>query len=91
MDSNGLLLAVVVTIAAIEDRDGAFRLLAALRAHCSTITLVWAVGGYAGRLIGSSKGALSLTVQVVKRVDEHQRIPGSSAQVGGRENVRVDF
>ncbi|MCJ0907292.1 IS5 family transposase [Rhodococcus sp. ARC_M6] len=69
VDTNGLLLAVVVTMAGIQDRDGAVRLLAALRAHFSTVSLVWADGGYAGRLIGCAKSVLSLTVQVVKRTD----------------------
>ena len=70
VDTNGLLLAVVVTMAGIQDRDGAFRLLAALRARFSTISLVWADGGYAGRLIDWTKTVLSLTIQVVKRTDE---------------------
>ena len=70
MDSSGLLLAVVVTMAGIQDRDGAVRLLAAMRAHCSTISLVWADGGYAGRLVDWAKHVLSLTVQVVKRTDD---------------------
>ncbi len=42
VDTTGLLLAVVVTVAGIQDRDGACRLLAALRAKFSTITLTWA-------------------------------------------------
>ena len=48
-DVNGLLLAVVVTAASIQDRDAAHRLLAALRGSFSTIRLVWADGGYPGR------------------------------------------
>lgn len=55
VDTNGLLLAVVVTMAGIQKRDGAFRVLAALRARFSTISLVWADGSYAGRLIGWAK------------------------------------
>ncbi|WP_072691766.1 IS5 family transposase [Rhodococcus marinonascens] len=70
VDTNGLLLAVVVTMASIQDRDGANRLLSVLRAHCSTITMVWADGGYAGRLLDWSKKVLALTVQVVKRTDD---------------------
>lgn len=70
VDTNGLLIAVVVTMAGIQDRDGAVRLLAALRAHFSTIALVWADGGYAGRLIEWSKDVLALTVHVVKRTDD---------------------
>nr|WP_253741413.1 transposase [Rhodococcus sp. KB6] len=49
VDVNGLLLAVVVTAAYIQDRDAAHRLLAALRVAFSTIRLVWADGGYPGR------------------------------------------
>ena len=51
VDTGGLLLAVVVTITGRQDRDGGCQLLAALRARCSTIALVWADGGYAGRLV----------------------------------------
>ena len=51
VDSLGLLLTVIVTAASVQDRDGAFRLLAVLRERLSTITLVWADGGYAGRLV----------------------------------------
>ena len=41
----------MVTIAAIQDRDAGLRLLGALRARFSTISLVWADAGYAGRLV----------------------------------------
>lgn len=43
VDSLGLLLAVIVTAASVQDRDGAFRLLALLRERFSTISLVWAM------------------------------------------------
>jgi transposase len=66
----GLLLAVVVTAAHIQDRDGAHRLLAALHGRFSTISHVWADGGYAGRLLPWAKKVLSLTVEVVKRTDK---------------------
>jgi len=70
VDSAGLLLAVVVTVAGIQDRDGACRLLAALRAKFSTITLIWADGGYAGRLVIWAKAVLAFTVTIVKRTDD---------------------
>lgn len=69
-DTLGLLLAVVVTGAQIQDRDGAHRLLAALRARFSTITHVWADAGYAGRLLRWATQVLTLTVDVVKRTDK---------------------
>jgi transposase len=70
VDTSGLLLAVVVTIAGIQDRDGAVRLLAALRAKFSTIAQVWADGGYTGRLVDWAKAVLAFTVTVVKRTDD---------------------
>ncbi len=70
VDTLGLLLAVVVTAASVQDRDGACPLLAVLRERFSTITLVWADGGYAGRLVDWAAGVLRLTVTVVKRSDD---------------------
>lgn len=69
VDTMGLLLAVIVTGASIQDRDGAHRVLTALRATFSTIKLVWADGGYAGRLVHWAKSVLALTVQINKRSD----------------------
>ena len=68
VDVNGLLLAVVVTAASIQDRDGAHRLLAALRGSFCTIRLVWADGGYPARLLIRAKDVLTLTMQIIKRI-----------------------
>lgn len=68
-DCLGLLLMVTVTAASVQDRDGAHRLLALLRERFSTISLVWADGGYAGRLVIWAHAVLRLTVTIVKRSD----------------------
>jgi transposase len=70
VDTGGLLPAVVVTIAGIQDRDGAVRLLAALRARLSTIALIWADGGYTGRLVRWAQAGLAFTGTIVKRTDD---------------------
>ena len=70
VDTGGLLLAVVVTIAGIQDRDAAHRLLTELRGRFSTVRLVWADGGYAGRLVIWARKVLTLTIEVVKRTDD---------------------
>lgn len=72
VDVNGLLLAVVGTAASIQDRDAAFRLLARLREAFSMIRLVWADGGYPGRLIGWANRVVALRIHIIKR------IPGSA-------------
>ena len=61
---------MIVTPASVQDRDGAHPLLALLHERFSTITLVWADGGYAGRLVIWAKSALHLAVIVVKRSDD---------------------
>jgi transposase len=68
-DCLGLLLVVTVTAAGVQDRDGAHRLLALLRERFSTISLVWADGGYAGRLVVWAKDVLRLAVTIIKRSD----------------------
>jgi transposase len=60
---------VTVTAASVQDRDGAHRLLALLRERFSTVSLVWADGGYAGRLVTWAATVLRLTVTIVKRTD----------------------
>ncbi|TDD43101.1 hypothetical protein E1286_29490 [Nonomuraea terrae] len=70
VDTLGLLLCVTVTAASVQDRDGAYPLLARLREKFSTIALVWADGGYAGRLLTWARDVLHLTVTIVKRSDD---------------------
>jgi hypothetical protein len=57
-------------MAGIQDRDGAVRLLAALRARFLSIELVWADGGYTGRLATWTKYVLALVVEIVKRPED---------------------
>jgi putative transposase len=52
VDTLGLILAVVVTAAGVQDRDGAMSLLVSLRHRFSRLRLIWADQAYAGDLIG---------------------------------------
>jgi transposase len=70
VDTGGLLLTVIVTMAGIQDRDAGHRLFAALHARFSTVSLIWADGGYAGRLVTWANKVLGLTVEIVKRTDD---------------------
>lgn len=69
VDTSGLL-AVLVTVAGIQDRDGGLHLLARLRESSSTITWVWANAGYAGRLVTFTARVWRLTLAVVKKADD---------------------
>jgi transposase len=70
VDCLGLVLAVLVTAASVQDRDGACALLAGLRERFFTLTLVWADGGYAGRLVGWARAVLHLSLTIDKRTDD---------------------
>ncbi|WP_345581552.1 IS5 family transposase [Nonomuraea rosea] len=70
VDTLGLLLCVMVTAASVQDRDGAHPVLALLRQKFSTIRLVWADGGYAGRLVTWAGKVLGLAVSIVRRSDD---------------------
>ncbi len=70
VDTMGLLLAVIVTGASVQDRDGAKPLMELLSAACHRIQLVWADGGYAGKLVLWAKETLGLALTIVKRSDD---------------------
>jgi transposase len=70
VDTLGLLLFVLVTAASVQDRDGAKPLLEHLAALCRRVRLVWADGGYAGKLVAWTKTSLKIVLQIVKRPDD---------------------
>ena len=70
VDAMGLLLAVVITAASVQDRDAARPLLWNLRRAFPSIALAWADGGYAGKLVTWAKTRLHLTLEIVKRPDD---------------------
>ena len=71
VDTTGLLLAVVITAACVQDRDAARPLLWNLRRACRRVRLVWADAGYAAGKLATWAAALRLTVQVVAKRDPH--------------------
>jgi transposase len=68
VDTCGLLLAILVTGGEVQDRDGARPLLWALHACFPSIRLVWADGGYAGKLVEWATTHLALTIQIVAKL-----------------------
>jgi putative transposase len=69
VDTLGLLLAVVVHSAAIQDRDGAKLLFIRAAASFPSISLVWADGGYAGQLIVWLERWCGWVLEVVKKLE----------------------
>jgi transposase len=67
VDTSGLLLVVMVTAASVQDRDAARRLLWRLRVAYRGVRLVWADGGYGGKLVAWAADVLHLVVEIVRK------------------------
>lgn len=66
----GLIIAVTVHIASIQDRDGAKKLLSKVRDRLPRLRLIWADGGYRGKLIGWVMTHCNWVLEIVKRSDD---------------------
>jgi len=67
VDTLGLLLCVLVHPANIQDRDGAKLLLAKAQGHFPRLQLIWADGGYAGKLIAWAWRMCGWLIRIVRR------------------------
>ena len=70
VDTMGLLLAVTVHAANVQDRDGAKLVLQKLAGRFPRLQLIWADGGYAGQLITWVQELGGWLLEIVKRPDE---------------------
>jgi transposase len=70
VDTTGLLLAVVITAASVQDRDGARPLLWNLHRACRRIQLIWADAVYAGKLTAWA-ATLKMRIQIVSKRNPH--------------------
>lgn len=66
----GLLLAAVVHAANVRDRDGAKLAIRRIRAVCPPLKLIWAAGGYAGKLVEWTKKFGGWALEIVRRRDD---------------------
>ena len=67
VDTIGLLIVVMVTTAAVQDRDGGRRVLDKAKTAMPSLALVWADGGYAGRAVAFAQQALRIVLQIVRK------------------------
>lgn len=67
VDTMGLLLAVVVHPANIQDRDGARLVINRLTGRFPRLALIWADGGYAGKLVDWVHATAGWTLEIVRR------------------------
>ena len=72
VDVLGLLLVVIVHSAGIQDRDGAKEVLRTLVTRFPGLELIWADGGYAGKLVTWVATVLQRALVIVKRPQHTQ-------------------
>jgi putative transposase len=71
VDTLGLVLLVWVSAANVQDRDAAHTLLARLAHRFSRLVLIWADGGYAGKLVNwvrARRARRKLRLEIVPRL-----------------------
>ena len=72
VDTLGLLLAVVVTSAGVQDRDGAKLLFQRLTGSCKKLRCIWVDGGYRGSLLEWVADRFQFVLRVVLRSDNQK-------------------
>jgi len=69
VDTLGMILAIVVHEASIQDRDGAKLVLERFAKGWTRLKLIWADGGYAGKLVEWTRLHLRRQLEIFKRSD----------------------
>ena len=70
VDTIGMIIAIVVHEASIQDRDGAKLVLETFKSGFTRLKLIWADGGYAGKLIEWTRETIHRKLEIVKRSDD---------------------
>ena len=70
VDVLGLILAVMVTPASVQDRDGAVPVLREVHREHPTVSKVWVDGAYNGQVIDDLRTETSIDIEMVKRSDD---------------------
>jgi putative transposase len=66
----GLILAVLVTPASVQDRDGAVPVLREVHREYPTVSKVWVDGAYTGKVIDDLRAETAIDIEMVKRSDD---------------------
>ena len=80
-DTLGLLLAVFIHAADVQDRDGAMPTIEQAAAKYPTLETIYADGSYGGSLIERVRNELGIAVKVVKRADDRRAFTWADAQL----------
>ncbi len=70
VDTLGLILEVVVHAANVQDRDGAKLVFKRIKRYFYKLKVIWADGGYAGKLIEFARERYGWRIDIIKRSDK---------------------
>jgi putative transposase len=71
VDTLGLILAVVIQSASVQDRNGAMEVIEKLLESWRKIVKIFADSGYSGTLTHKVKKRFKITVAIIKRTEQH--------------------
>jgi putative transposase len=71
VDTLGLILAVVIQDASLQDREGAPQVIQQMKEAWIRVLKIFADGGYAGKLIERIKQAFNIEIEIIKRNEVH--------------------
>src|SRR5437762_6363437 len=71
VDTLGLILAVVIQSASVQDRNGAFDVVQKLVENWKKVIKIFADGGYSGKLVDKVKEVFKINVEIIKRDERH--------------------
>ena len=70
VDVLGLILAIVVTPASVQDRDGAVPVIERAALEHSQLQKIWVDGAYNGRVLDALEERTHIDIEMVKRTDD---------------------
>jgi putative transposase len=71
VDTLGLVLAVVIQSASVQDRDGAISVIEKMRESWKKVIKIFADSGYRGQLIKTVKTRFEIELEIIKRNELH--------------------
>jgi transposase len=72
VDTLGLLLVVMVTVASVQDREGGRSIIELLRKKLPSVRHIFADGGYLGELVKIAQRTWKIAVEIVKRAPDQK-------------------
>lgn len=77
VDTLGLIIAIVIHGAGVQDRDGALSVVEKMKDNWSNVVKIFADGGYRGKLIIKIKECFNINLEIIKRdkIKEFKLLP----------------